>query len=1523
MGNHRTHMANGASVASCDTCHVKNTTFGHRDGKISFRADINASPATTTYLKAGVLGFVNQTSNPVMTNANCSNVNCHFETTSPSWGLTAAAAGLNCESCHNSANTSSAHTKHKEKYGSLGSNYLDSCSTCHPNRSTFSHATSANNAGRNIAITVSSYAGSNFKYLPSEAASRVLGSCNNLYCHSSGQSATGGSTPVYATPNWGDTASGACGSCHATTTLASGSHTKHFSGISPNTNCGNCHAGATSTSYASTLHVDTFINVTGAYTQGKSHAPGNGYGACNAASCHDNGKGVPAATPTWGNSTVPACTACHTLIPADNSHNKHVTTTTYKKAACGDCHTGYVQGATAAANHLNTTIEVNTGGYPSPKAKNSTVGSCATSYCHSSGQSLTGDAAPVYGTAPTWGQSVACGSCHATTTLASGSHTKHFSGISPNTNCGNCHAGATSTSYASTLHVDTFINVTGAYTQGKSHAPGNGYGACNAASCHDNGKGVPAATPTWGNSTVPACTACHTLIPADNSHNKHVTTTTYKKAACGDCHTGYVQGATAAANHLNTTIEVNTGGYPSPKAKNSTVGSCATSYCHSSGQSLTGGAAPVYGTAPTWGQSVACGSCHATTTLASGSHTKHFSGISPNTNCGNCHAGATSTSYASTLHVDTFINVTGAYTQGKSHAPGNGYGACNAASCHDNGKGVPAATPTWGNSTVPACTACHTLIPADNSHNKHVTTTTYKKAACGDCHTGYVQGATAAANHLNTTIEVNTGGYPSPKAKNSTVGSCATSYCHSSGQSLTGGAAPVYGTAPTWGQSVACGSCHATTTLASGSHTKHFSGISPNTNCGNCHAGATSTSYASTLHVDTFINVTGAYTQGKSHAPGNGYGACNAASCHDNGKGVPAATPTWGNSTVPACTACHTLIPADNSHNKHVTTTTYKKAACGDCHTGYVQGATAAANHLNTTIEVNTGGYPSPKAKNSTVGSCATSYCHSSGQSLTGGAAPVYGTAPTWGQSVACGSCHATTTLASGSHTKHFSGISPNTNCGNCHAGATSTSYASTLHVDTFINVTGAYTQGKSHAPGNGYGACNAASCHDNGKGVPAATPTWGNSTVPACTACHTLIPADNSHNKHVTTTTYKKAACGDCHTGYVQGATAAANHLNTTIEVNTGGYLSPKAKNSLVSSCTTSSCHSNGKGSSQSVTWGQASLNCKSCHPALGGAHSRHMGGFDGVNAMDWANLPFYQYTSTKSTGADSGTPANYAFGCANCHPITSLSHVNGTIDVTLDTTGNVSSLRAKNASAGFAGTTVGTNTLKCQNVYCHSDGKGGQTTTLAWNQTSTASERCAKCHGNSPADATHQAHVSGGIHADNVFNGTSGLLSAGSTGSVSHGIAGQQTTINCNICHSGTVTSARNAANSACVSCHGGDASPVYGSIADLSNHVNGNVNVSFADTTIYSKAQLRPTSFAGYTSGTAGWVRNGDNYKNGAAAFDYSKNKLAAQATWTAGPAGQSSCSNVVCHNMKAGQPAVKWSDTLSCDSCHTSL
>jgi len=163
-----------------------------------------------------------------------------------------------------------------------------------------------------------------------------------------------------------------------------------------------------------------------------------------------------------------------------------------------------------------------------------------------------------------------------------------------------------------------------------------------------------------------------------------------------------------------------------------------------------------------------------------------------------------------------------------------------------------------------------------------------------------------------------------------------------------------------------------------------------------------------------------------------------------------------------------------------------------------------------------------------------------------------------------------TTGSIKGSHASHMPLPTTIANdCAPCH-GPGVASY-SAGHRDGFINVTSTvgvgYSKGTSFAQSGNpvLGTCSAASCHDNGKGVLVPTPVWGVS-APACTVCHAPVPGD-SHPKHVTGTQYKKALCADCHFGYVQDTTVAANHLNNTIEVNSGGYTSPKIKGSAFAS--------------------------------------------------------------------------------------------------------------------------------------------------------------------------------------------------------------------------------------------------------------------------------------------------------------------------------------------------------------------
>ena len=106
--------------------------------------------------------------------------------------------------------------------------------------------------------------------------------CSNIYCHSTGQSLTNGSsaTPTYATPIWDGAA--ACGTCHAASKAGviaanSGSHAKHVSdsGVS---GCDACHTGANAegTQYISTNHVNKLIDASKTYTAGGTPEIGRG-----------------------------------------------------------------------------------------------------------------------------------------------------------------------------------------------------------------------------------------------------------------------------------------------------------------------------------------------------------------------------------------------------------------------------------------------------------------------------------------------------------------------------------------------------------------------------------------------------------------------------------------------------------------------------------------------------------------------------------------------------------------------------------------------------------------------------------------------------------------------------------------------------------------------------------------------------------------------------------------------------------------------------------------------------------------------------------------------------------------------------------------------------------------------------------------------------------------------------------------------------------------------------------------------
>jgi predicted CxxxxCH...CXXCH cytochrome family protein len=383
--------------------------------------------------------------------------------------------------------------------------------------------------------------------------------------------------------------------------------------------------------------------------------------------------------------------------------------------------------------------------------------------------------------------------------------------------------------------------------------------------------------------------------------------------------------------------------------------------------------------------------------------------------------------------------------------------------------------------------------------------------------------------------------------------------------------------------------------------------------------------------------------------------------------------------------------------------------------------------------------------------------------------------------------------------------------------------------------------------------------------------------TATSCNSCHANTSA--SHPAHLNAKAgVDFITCAACHqdtassnTTLVPGTTY---HLNgrTDVAIASGVYIPP--------TCSGVYCHSNGAGAfaNPSPVWGGSSLTCLSCHPvsALRGAHAAHIGGLIPTTYGDTGNY---------------STTTEYRFGCANCHPTTVASHLDGHIDVTLVPTSD-GSLRSKNnpsvliggignTGSGITGTSG--STVVCAASYCHSNGGTGPDLAYVaspnWYGTFTG-DRCAMCHTPATTSGAHNAHVSiNGIHAGRIADADGNLIS---------GYAAP--TILCATCHS-TSASADNSVNKTI--------------------HLNGIANFSLATVNVVSKAQIAPASFGEYSTI---WTRT--TYKVDSGSFDISKKALST-GSWNA---GTKTCSNIACHNT--GTPV--WTGgAVSCVTCHTAL
>ena len=593
-GNHQNHLSAAPVAADCSVCHiaVAPTNFGHQNGTIQMANSLKGYSSAALRAKYNKGVFFNQTSVPNLTNASCSNVSCHFEKQTPLWGSTPFVSPADCASCHGAPPTGAAtgaagsHARHDLYFPGTAN-----CQKCHTNNVSFAHATSAGRAIKvqgflrdpaNVLEATGSYSGTGTNYLPSKSAAQVFGSCSNLYCHSTGQSATGaGAGTRVTTPVWGSGAL-SCGSCHqnmgpAANANATGKHVMHAqtAGIS----CGVCHgAGYTPTSVptgAGTTHVNKSIDLawTGiaatpatTYSKGNSFAAGaSAYGSCSNSYCHSTvqnattglATGVTYQSVNWASATTLTCGGCHVDQGSDptgtGSHHIH-TVATGANFDCSACHAGYTRTSVATATHVNGSIDL-AGSFTYSKgashAPGTGYGTCSTSSCHGLGT-------------PTWGGTLysttdQCAKCHSSSAAGAvtaaapfydtsfptkvtlntdpkvGAHTAHLAsldGLTAALACADCHGAVT---LASPTHMNGSTTFAfGALAQTGGLTPSYSAPVCSNVYCH--GAQMPGGdasgsnrTPTWNVPFLPAtlsaaaCGTCHGFPPSTASGHPSVT----------------------------------------------------------------------------------------------------------------------------------------------------------------------------------------------------------------------------------------------------------------------------------------------------------------------------------------------------------------------------------------------------------------------------------------------------------------------------------------------------------------------------------------------------------------------------------------------------------------------------------------------------------------------------------------------------------------------------------------------------------------------------------------------------------------------------------------------------------------------------------------------------------------------------------------------------------------------------------------------------------------------------------------
>lgn len=1406
--------------------------------------------------------------------------------------------------------------------------------------------------------------------------------CASLYCHGNF-----GGNGNNATATWGNAASGACGTCHDVDTSAvinGGSHSKHVkvAGIT----CDYCH-GATAVNAAGgiadkALHVDRALDwdfaaaakpetagaiyngaATGTIAAANVGNAGN-YAQCTNVYCHSTVQAVPPngtvgvaySSPFWGGAA--ACGTCHkgdaAGVEQDTaSHLIHTDADQYgSRFACSACHEGSGSGTALHADYavdvnINASYDrggVGAGTYSGTPAPGNAYGSCTSLTCHSNGQ----NGNPLV--APTWNVALSCAGCHdeakAGSTLSS-SHGAHIFGatatLGRNLGCQECHAD--------TVSNNTNLNAVTGYAKHVNFVKdlkvpnfGTPQASCATVLCHSNGNygaTLVYKAPTWGASYT--CDSCHGDDPTNkaypvyanggvgnanaNSHTEHIVGGGY---TCNDCHSatstaGAAINGTDPTQHVDNSIDV-----AGAKISSFAGGTCSNVTCHG-------------GNSPQWGANLGCRDCHGNATTDTDDFTYNngtFAKVALDDWTYSGHGKAAASNYDVTGRAGADLDAKGGAGQDAclychdgsvSHGNANlfrlrsnsglGYTDLNGAclGCHDTGTTSYDPDGAGGLNAVNVTT----VVKIDKYHGgaSHDALTRDAGRWCWDCHDPHGD-ADAVGQRIqmvqrNPQVNPDANGVPASLATandilftNNTIGAGAGGFAMN--------AAP-------FSQGI-CNTCHTaantdqyTQTTGAGSH--------PTSKCTVCHKHSGDAAYDGLAFKGSGCNGCHGNNVAGNYWPDDFAGAAmptaNSAGRHAKHIEVLAAR-VYGQTTA--------ALLAD------VATDTKQRALCAYCHTtpgtdgdhGSLASLPADANSMNNMwapyADDADASYSSDQHGAVGNDTCSNVNCHNN--KLT--ADNTYG----WynaGTST-CIMCHADVT-ADVTHQSHVFAAGTYGRaiaCADCHDSTTAwgavnwgtpAAKPANNHLNGTFNMGGNVTLTYDNVQAR---ACGTNDCHNNGRnGSPAKGYQWGtNDNSGGCDYCHALPPG-LGHTPHYNSTgTFVSnfmtlgggLGCNVCHTH--SGMNAA--HINTTITIAAG--MSYNGTNLGVTqaanpgTCTTTTCHQDGNAvAKETPLWNRAPSaadNCSVCHfdaaPAATVSHDAHIG-----------TVAATSYTAAASNNSTAGLAGEYRLSCANCHGNTLANHLNS------------GSWAAPTVNVAAA---VNYSANTCLNNACHNNGKGagaGNDANLTANWTTGwvgdgDSDKCNNCHGNSPSSNAHRAHAVG-IHAEDIYSGATGKLTT-ATATKSHGDVANSSTISCNVCHSATVTMARNKFGSECISCHTVDASNATNvmSVDIRSKHADGTPDVAFVDMTAFkSKAQLRDNlADADEGSNLLSEVWNRVNgYK---AATSHDKGQPAfATPTFAAG-----NCSNVSCHNSNlaiwnsAGNinPATY---APNCMGCHNSL